>query len=332
MAAFLRSLGLHLPCEITFKRLGCLLMCLERSSEELAKLSESVKKENVALCKRNWHTENRRTRLEQDIWISSLPFRPSDFRDKYPSFWESAYGTGQGPVDPPIDLRKLNLLEASFKARGLVGNEVGTALSVAATPQLSLQPPGHAEPLPGGALAQMGQMMLQGMQHMANQQSKMMEMMMGASASTARQPPGLRALIDSTNPRWGTPQRAALMDLPSPETSESARTVAEPQEGPQRLAAEARRAAFAAAAQAALVDKEKEAAKGEAAEASRPAQDTAAPEAPRPAEAASAAEEEWARGARGHSMGAGARGPAQGPGPARGRGRARGAWGTHEGL
>ena len=32
---FLRSLGLYLPCEFTFKRIGCLLMMVQESWDDL---------------------------------------------------------------------------------------------------------------------------------------------------------------------------------------------------------------------------------------------------------------------------------------------------------
>ena len=224
LLTFLRSLGLDLPCEFTFKKIACVLMMVREDWDVVLSKTEETKKQEVALCKKHWHIQSRRASDKPTAVVQVLPALPHEFRGNYPQLWANAYGDGPGPVEPRICTRQLELLDMSFKARGRASDPVPTPqLSLQTqTPSLSLAPEVQ---LPN-ALTQMGNMMLQGMQHMANQQSKMMEMMMGASASTARQPPGLRALIDTHSPRWGTPQRAALMDLPSPETSESARTVA----------------------------------------------------------------------------------------------------------
>ena len=308
LLTFLRSLGLDLPCEFTFKRIACVLMMVREDWDVVLSKTEETKKQEVALCKKHWHIQSRRASDKPTAVVQVLPALPHEFRGHYPQLWANAYGDGPGPVEPRICTRQLELLDMSFKARGRASDPVPTPQLSLQTPSLSLAPEVQ---LPN-ALTQMGNMMLQGMQHMANQQSKMMEMMMGSSANASRCPNGLRGIISSSGPRWSTPARqAALTDLTSPESPQKAAAEAAP-----RLAAEATRAAHAAAAQAAALA-EKAAEAGEAAIA-----------------------EEWARGPRGPGPGAprgpraGTRARPKGPrgagaGPA---GPGPGAGGTHEGL
>ena len=60
LLTFLRSLGLDLPCEFTFKRIACVLMMVREDWDVVLSKTEETKKQEVTLCKKHWHLESRR--------------------------------------------------------------------------------------------------------------------------------------------------------------------------------------------------------------------------------------------------------------------------------
>ena len=194
LISLFRALGLQIPNELTFKRLASIIMMLGDEWSNLSVRSVAEKKKDLELLKKKWHVGSRKIPMV-DPFIQNFPSLPADFRALYPGLWSAAYGDGDGPVTPPpIDERKLNLLDASFKARGCGEATQG--------PTLNLRPSASTEQLPN-ALVPMGNIMMQCMQQMATQQQKMMEMMVlgGVSPQQGRQPAGLRALMEAASPR-----------------------------------------------------------------------------------------------------------------------------------
>lgn len=256
LTALLRSLGAHLPCELSFKRLASLLMMLSNSSEDLQRKTLKDKKTEVRLLKQNWHLENRRL-SKPDSWVEFLPNDPAAFRDgPFKVLYDRTF-TSHQPVAPKIDMRTLMLLDASFKARSSQDLDPGHQLAV---PQLSLES-GNSATLQ--AMQSMGNVMIQGMQQMCSQQAKMMEYMMGTPSpkkSEGRDPAGLRTLLDKTSPRGGIAERA-LKDLEVFRAETSAMQAAKVAAEEEKKAAEEKaQAAIMAAKAAAKVAAEEKAA------------------------------------------------------------------------
>ena len=117
LTEMLRSLGAFLPCELTFKRFSCLLMMVSNSREALQQKTTAEKKADVKLLKQRWHLENRRL-SKPEQWVEVLPQDPAVFRDgPFGVLFTQTFASKQ-PVAPKIDMRALDLLDASFKARG----------------------------------------------------------------------------------------------------------------------------------------------------------------------------------------------------------------------
>ena len=135
------------------------------------------------------------------VWIQSLDPDPLKYKaGQGASFWCGAFSDGP-PISPRIDLRSYALLDASFKARGF-GQESAGANSAPQLATAALVPASSSSELQ--TVQTMGNMMLQGMQQMASQQSRMMEYIMSGSAT-----PGLRQLLDSASPRVTRPPPSA---------------------------------------------------------------------------------------------------------------------------
>ena len=117
LTEMLRSLGAFLPCELTFKRFSCLLMLLSSSREALQQKTIAEKKTELTLLKKRWHLENRRI-SKPELWVEVLPQDPAAFRDGPFGVLFTATFPSEQPVAPKIDMRALDLLDASFKARG----------------------------------------------------------------------------------------------------------------------------------------------------------------------------------------------------------------------
>ena len=112
-----RSLGLTLPCEFTFKRMTCLVMMLCEEWSALSARSSLDKKHNNLLFKRRWQSGARKA-VAPDIWIQALPTDPAKYQSLYPSLWSTTYAADCGPIKPQVDMRRLSLLDASFRCRG----------------------------------------------------------------------------------------------------------------------------------------------------------------------------------------------------------------------
>ena len=184
-----RSLGLEIPSELTFKRMVCLVMMVCEEWTALSTKSAADKKSDLTLFKRKWHVSGRKIKSPA-TWIQKFPSLPTEYQALYPHLWASTYAEGSCPVPPRIDERRLSLLDASFKARGL---------GDASTPVLNLAPEQPTQVQ--SSLIQMGQMMMQGMQQMARQQQQFVEYMTASPSSFGRKPSGLKELLELTSPR-----------------------------------------------------------------------------------------------------------------------------------
>ena len=287
-----RALGLQLPSELTFKRMACIIMMSVEPWSEVSTKSIVDKKQNLLLLKKKWHTSARKF-AAMDTWVPDLPSIPAEFQRLYPLLWASAFTEDSVPILPRLDERRLNLLDASFKARGNAGEPISQVLSLSNGSGSSTGLDSQLQ----NTLVPMGNMMMQCMQQMARQQQQFMEYMVSPTAQgSGRQPSGLKALIDATSPRLSTRTGAhALLDAWTPPSSRGDSPLALTDglglaAGARDIDAVAKAAAVAAkAADEAAMEAAAAAAKAAAAKATKVAEDKAAEEARAEAEKAKAA-------------------------------------------
>ena len=175
---FARRLGLHAPSEYTFKRMAVILMMAAEPWEALQMKPASEKKMEVTLLKAKWHKENKWLGRKPPNYVQFLPKMPQDFCRHDPT-WKPG---SEVPCEPTMELRKIELMEASFKIRGNV-----TVTTPPTSPSSSsvLMPVQNNQTLE--AIQGFGSMMAHAIQQMSAQQAKLMEVMVVWHAGHAQE-------------------------------------------------------------------------------------------------------------------------------------------------
>ena len=198
------SLGLRFPSQPTKKRFCSFNLLLTHDWDQCMGMSMQTKKLSATTIGDSF-TVFARAAGPPSSFIEKLPADPHEMRQRYPSMFAAIYSPGQEPVLPKIDLLRVQMLDDSFRCRGVgVAPASSTALAPA-IPTISTGPT------------------MQGMEHFATmiatcmhslgeQQTRMMELMMGGrgvgvqpgnalGTHTSITPPrGLQRLLQGNSP------------------------------------------------------------------------------------------------------------------------------------
>jgi len=199
------GLGLRLPSERTAKMLSSFMLLVTRPWEDASSLPTSMK---ICFNRRNKSEfiAYVRSASNPPVHILTLPSAPGEYMAMYETMYRAFYGTA-GPAECKIDIMRLKLLDDTYKCRG---DGSVTRQAPQAVPTISLGGTTN-----NNSLEQFGNLMLQAMQGMQQQQGRMMELMMGSSGGQVdRSPRGIRSLVDKLGSATYQPP-AAICDAPS---------------------------------------------------------------------------------------------------------------------
>ena len=121
----LLQLGLRCPSEPTLKMATSLwILCTHDDGQQLALLP--AQKTGLHTCVKGRFDAMRRRALDPSDWILVLPQSPQEFERCHSDMWTTRYGLAV-PVPPPICIRTLLHLDASYGCRG--GRQVAGQLA-----------------------------------------------------------------------------------------------------------------------------------------------------------------------------------------------------------
>lgn len=112
----LAVLGCRAPSEPTLKLAASLWMCLTHAEADMHVLGPATKADLLKAFKVEWKRHVRRLERPK-IPVEVLPADPEDFRHRYPSEWQIAFG-GSAPAPTQVDLHALLAFDASYGCRG----------------------------------------------------------------------------------------------------------------------------------------------------------------------------------------------------------------------
>jgi hypothetical protein len=162
----LASLGCRNPDERTSKLATSILVMVTEPWSACQNMAACTKVQTMKTFKEEF---KRQVRLlpAPTTWLQTLPNCVEHFRSKHADMLASVYGDTV-PVKCQLDWQKLQLLNNSFKCRGMAAAESCNSL----VPFSATQPQAVT-----GQVEQFGNMLMQGMSQMYQQQQQMMELM-----------------------------------------------------------------------------------------------------------------------------------------------------------
>ena len=199
----LRSLGLRLPSELTFKLMASFLLLISETWESASQRTLPDKKALLTRTKAAWRV-GARTLAAPPVWFAKLPESPTEVLAKHRDLFTSTYGEGVIPLPPQVDMIRLHMVDNSFKCRAYDSGSF-------APPPPNRAPNITNMPSPGnnmGQLEQFANMLMRGFAQMQEQQAKICEIVM--CGNKGNEPRGLAALLDRPGAVAETHQRHGL--------------------------------------------------------------------------------------------------------------------------
>ena len=209
--ALVSSLGLRFPSQPTKKRFCSFNLLLTNAWDQSMGMPMQTKKLSASTIG-DAFTVFARAAGPPVSFIEKLPADPSEMRQRYPSIFAAVYPPGHEPVLPKIDTLRLQMLDDSFRCRGTQASLAALAPTV---------PTINTNPINPG-MEQFATMMATCMHTLGEQQTRMMEMMLGSrgvgmqpgSASGSQPsitpPRGLQRLLEGSSPLAPQGRRANL--------------------------------------------------------------------------------------------------------------------------
>jgi hypothetical protein len=167
--ALVSSLGLRFPSQPTKKRFCSFNLLLTNAWDQSMGMPMQTKKLSASTIG-DAFTVFARAAGPPVSFIEKLPADPSEMRQRYPSIFAAVYPPGHEPVLPKIDTLRLQMLDDSFRCRGTQASLAALAPTV---------PTINTNPINPG-MEQFATMMATCMHTLGEQQTRMMEMMLGS--------------------------------------------------------------------------------------------------------------------------------------------------------
>jgi hypothetical protein len=188
------SLGLRLPTEHTLKWITAVWISFSHSAEAQVSMDGGQKATYLKHAKKVFDNL-RRHAPDPQVWMQKLPDDPLEYLRDYPNMYHVVFRCGIKPCQPPFDIMGAQALNQSFGCRGGPGRSFSmTAAAPSTGPRpLELQlSPRRGE---ASALERVASNMMAQMQHMAQAQNRLIELVLGGSLQPARAPRAIASLI-----------------------------------------------------------------------------------------------------------------------------------------
>jgi hypothetical protein len=189
--------GLRCPTEHTVKWLTSWWMCVSESPDQLARWEVAQKACMLTHVKHTFDT-CRKASADPLQWLEKLPEHPVVFLRDHPEMYKAYFGPDTAPVLPAVDMKAISAVDMSYSCRG--GWPKGGRPSSASGqgyPQSSLtvlQVPGQET-----SIERMASAFMSRMEVMANNQQRMLELVMGQSSGSGSggNPRALAAIMNN---------------------------------------------------------------------------------------------------------------------------------------
>ena len=181
--------------ELSLRRLAALWLAITESAESLENLSDMQKKAALQMVKVAYKSAIARGTTECFASLHDLPASPLILMAEYPEFYHAVYRDGEQPVSCPAEEKhKISVVEMSIRCRG--NGPAATTICKSMPIQL-----GSSN---GMQLQQVANFFMEGMNRMAQNQDRMMNVMLQRIGPSAQSPQsGIDSCAWGCNGVWG---------------------------------------------------------------------------------------------------------------------------------